>query len=115
MASLHDGTERSVFSQSVAAASQPAAKSMRPISPHLAIYQPQLTWVLSIAHRVSGAGLAVGTLHHIIIIIRIFTDGFFIQGFMEVVWRTWLVRFHRQVLWLLLLPARFYWDFPNSC
>ena len=32
----------------------------RPLSPHLTIYQPQLTWILSIFHRLTGA--ALGTL-----------------------------------------------------
>ena len=34
----------------------------RPLSPHLQIYKPQLTSVLSITHRVSGIFLCVGTL-----------------------------------------------------
>ena len=34
----------------------------RPLSPHLQIYRPQLTSVMSIAHRASGAALAAGTL-----------------------------------------------------
>jgi succinate dehydrogenase / fumarate reductase, cytochrome b subunit len=34
----------------------------RPLSPHLQIYKPQLTSVLSISHRASGVALAVGTL-----------------------------------------------------
>ena len=34
----------------------------RPMSPHLMIYKPQLTSVLSIIHRGTGVGLAVGTL-----------------------------------------------------
>jgi succinate dehydrogenase cytochrome b subunit len=33
----------------------------RPLSPHLSIYKPQLTSVLSITHRITGAGLAFGT------------------------------------------------------
>ncbi len=33
----------------------------RPLSPHLQIYRPQLTSVLSITHRATGALLAVGT------------------------------------------------------
>ena len=33
----------------------------RPMSPHLMIYRPQLTSVLSIIHRGTGVGLAVGT------------------------------------------------------
>ncbi|HVM80723.1 MAG TPA: succinate dehydrogenase, cytochrome b556 subunit [Stellaceae bacterium] len=34
----------------------------RPLSPHLQIYRPQLTSVLSILHRITGVALAVGTL-----------------------------------------------------
>jgi succinate dehydrogenase / fumarate reductase cytochrome b subunit len=34
----------------------------RPLSPHLQIYRPQLTSVLSILHRLTGAALAVGLL-----------------------------------------------------
>ena len=34
----------------------------RPLSPHLQVYKPQLTSVLSILHRATGTGLAVGTL-----------------------------------------------------
>ncbi|MCH2549948.1 MAG: succinate dehydrogenase, cytochrome b556 subunit [Alphaproteobacteria bacterium] len=34
----------------------------RPLSPHLQIYRPQLTSVLSIMHRLTGIFLAVGTL-----------------------------------------------------
>lgn len=34
----------------------------RPLSPHLQVYRPQLTSVLSILHRISGIALAVGTL-----------------------------------------------------
>jgi succinate dehydrogenase / fumarate reductase cytochrome b subunit len=34
----------------------------RPLSPHLQVYKPQLTSVLSISHRATGIALAVGTL-----------------------------------------------------
>lgn len=34
----------------------------RPLSPHLQVYRPQLTSVMSILHRLSGVALAVGTL-----------------------------------------------------
>lgn len=34
----------------------------RPLSPHLLVYKPQLTSVLSISHRLSGATLAGGSL-----------------------------------------------------
>jgi succinate dehydrogenase / fumarate reductase, cytochrome b subunit len=32
----------------------------RPLSPHLQIYRPMLTMMMSIAHRLSGAALATG-------------------------------------------------------
>ena len=38
------------------------AESARPLSPHLQVYRPQLTSVLSITHRAAGIVLAVGTL-----------------------------------------------------
>jgi succinate dehydrogenase / fumarate reductase cytochrome b subunit len=34
----------------------------RPLSPHLQIYRPQITSVLSISHRLTGLALSVGTL-----------------------------------------------------
>jgi succinate dehydrogenase / fumarate reductase cytochrome b subunit len=43
--------------------SDPAAlKSKRPLSPHLQVYRPQLTSVLSIMHRAAGVALVIGTL-----------------------------------------------------
>ena len=32
----------------------------RPLSPHLSVYRPMLTMMMSIAHRITGAGLYVG-------------------------------------------------------
>jgi succinate dehydrogenase / fumarate reductase, cytochrome b subunit len=34
----------------------------RPLSPHLQIYRPMLTMMMSILHRITGAALYVGTL-----------------------------------------------------
>ena len=34
----------------------------RPLSPHLQIYKPQITTVLSIFHRITGIALSLGTL-----------------------------------------------------
>lgn len=34
----------------------------RPLSPHLQVYRPQITSVLSIVHRATGIALSVGTL-----------------------------------------------------
>lgn len=38
------------------------SSSERPLSPHLQVYRPQLTSVLSILHRLTGIFLALGTL-----------------------------------------------------
>lgn len=38
------------------------AHANRPLSPHLQIYRPQITSVLSILHRMTGVALTVGTL-----------------------------------------------------
>lgn len=35
--------------------------STKPLSPHLQVYRPQLTSVMSISHRVTGVALAAGT------------------------------------------------------
>ena len=35
----------------------------RPLSPHLQVYKPQLTTVLSILHRATGIALSVGALY----------------------------------------------------
>ncbi|HET9149763.1 MAG TPA: succinate dehydrogenase, cytochrome b556 subunit [Alphaproteobacteria bacterium] len=34
----------------------------RPLSPHISIYRPQMTSVLSILHRIAGVGLGLGAL-----------------------------------------------------
>ncbi len=36
--------------------------SNRPLSPHLQVYRPQITSMLSILHRITGVALALGTL-----------------------------------------------------
>lgn len=36
------------------------SKVNRPLSPHLMIYKPQMTSVLSILHRITGIGLVLG-------------------------------------------------------
>lgn len=37
-------------------------EARRPLSPHLSVYRPMLTMLMSIAHRITGAALYVGTL-----------------------------------------------------
>lgn len=39
-----------------------AHKVKRPLSPHLQVYRPQMTSMLSILHRLTGVALAIGTL-----------------------------------------------------
>ena len=36
--------------------------AQRPLSPHLQIYRPQITWTVSISHRATGLALSIGTL-----------------------------------------------------
>ena len=43
-------------------ATERATGRPRPLSPHLQIYRPQITSVLSILHRATGIALSVGTL-----------------------------------------------------
>ena len=44
-----------------AADGRAAKPRSRPLSPHLQVYRPQLTSVLSITHRATGVALAFGT------------------------------------------------------
>ena len=37
-------------------------EARRPLSPHLQVYKPQMTTIMSILHRMTGAALAVGTI-----------------------------------------------------
>jgi len=41
---------------------EPQAPAERPLSPHLFIYKPMLTMMMSIVHRITGIGLYFGTL-----------------------------------------------------
>ena len=45
----------------MSSAERPASK--RPLSPHLQVYRPQLTSILSITHRGTGIFLALGALY----------------------------------------------------
>lgn len=49
-------------SETTAAANTPRTRREdRPLSPHLSIYKPQISSVLSIMHRLTGFALALGT------------------------------------------------------
>ena len=38
----------------------PGAKAARPLSPHLSVWRPTITYVMSIVHRITGGGLYFG-------------------------------------------------------
>ena len=40
----------------------PKAPAQRPLSPHLQVYRPMLSMMMSIAHRITGMALYAGTL-----------------------------------------------------
>ena len=58
MALLHSGIQTQSLPPSAAEKILNEQRLKRPSSPHFTIYQPQLTWIGSIANRVTGAGLS---------------------------------------------------------
>lgn len=63
--------------------------AQRPLSPHLQVYKPQLTSVLSIGHRATGLALSVGAVLLVWWLVAAATgdaDFAVAQGF----WRSWL-------------------------
>ena len=65
------------------------AQGERPLSPHLEIYKPQLTSVLSILHRMTGVALAGGTLFLTWWLIAA-AMGPEAYAFTQWIWGTWL-------------------------
>jgi len=67
------------------------SQAQRPLSPHLQIYKPQLTSVLSITHRGTGLALAVGT---IFLVWWLFAAAFSPASFdlAEAFWYSWIGR-----------------------
>src|SRR5262249_24492019 len=91
-----------------------AGEKRRPLSPHLQIYRPMLTMMMSIAHRITGAALYVGTLLLAWFLIGFFSGGvifetsafFFISIFVRVFFFVfiWAIFHHllggiRHILW----------------
>jgi succinate dehydrogenase cytochrome b subunit len=61
----------------------------RPLSPHLQIYRPQLTSVLSITHRVTGLILSVGSIFLVWWLVAAASgDGAFAAA--QAFWASWL-------------------------
>ena len=52
----------------------------RPLSPHLQVYKPQITSILSISHRISGVFLSLGliTMSLFVLLLAIGKDSFFL-------------------------------------
>jgi succinate dehydrogenase / fumarate reductase cytochrome b subunit len=61
MAGVMNPRARTRFSEKEAMSSADV-KANRPLSPHIQIYRWRLTMAMSIAHRITGGGLYVGTL-----------------------------------------------------
>ena len=61
----------------------------RPLSPHIQIYQPQLTTVLSFSHRAAGVALAVGGIFLVWWLVAAVSGGAAFETVQEF-WGSWL-------------------------
>ncbi len=57
-------------------------KKNRPISPHLSIYRPQITSILSISHRASGVFQSLGLLLIFLLLVSLFLGETFHEYYM---------------------------------
>jgi succinate dehydrogenase / fumarate reductase, cytochrome b subunit len=64
------------------------ARIERPLSPHIQIYKPQLTSVLSITHRGAGIVLSVGTVFLVWWLVAAATSDDAFDG-AQAFWRSW--------------------------
>jgi succinate dehydrogenase / fumarate reductase cytochrome b subunit len=53
----------------------------RPLSPHLSVYRPMMTMMMSIAHRITGAGLYIAMALLTLLFLGVGTGGFFYGAF----------------------------------
>ena len=53
----------------------------RPISPHLSIYKPQITSILSISHRISGVFQSIGLIIILLLLASLFLGEVFYNYF----------------------------------
>ena len=60
------------------------AHSVRPVSPHLQIYKPQLTSVMSIMHRITGVGAFLGSVCVMLWLVSLAWDAS-LYGFLQIV------------------------------
>lgn len=64
-------------------------KSQRPLSPHLQIYRPSWTMVMSIIHRLTGAALYAGTLLLTLWLVSLASGPKFYES-VQVIFSSWL-------------------------
>ena len=60
----------------------------RPLSPHLMIYKPQLTSIMSITHRATGTALALGSLLVVLWIVALATGAEY-YNFVQSILTSW--------------------------
>ncbi len=72
----------------------------RPLSPHLSIYRPQITSMLSILHRVTGIGLVAGGVGVVWWLLAAATDARYFRV-IDGLWTSWVGNF----VWVCLLWA----------
>lgn len=80
----------------------------RPLSPHLQIYRPQITSVLSIFHRITGVVLAVGSLFFVAWLWAAAYDSSYFA-----MWRSFFGSILGQMM-LVGWSAAFYYHFANG-
>ena len=88
----------------------------RPLSPHLMIYRPQLTSMMSITHRLSGVALATGSIFLVWWLVALAYGGDYyqmVQGVAQhVLGRLVLLGFYAAVSYHLANGIRhLFWDF----
>lgn len=72
----------------------------RPLSPHLSIYRPQITSMLSIMHRITGVGLAIGAVGVVWWLMAAATDHRYFR-IIDGIWTTWV----GNLVWIGILWA----------
>ncbi|MFN7902434.1 MAG: succinate dehydrogenase, cytochrome b556 subunit [Holosporales bacterium] len=83
--------------------------SSRPLSPHLQIYKPQLTSVLSILHRITGVFLSAGAL---VLTLLIYSTAFHPVLFEDI--RTSLLQYPLGIIITTIWIFAFYYHFANG-
>tara|TARA_B100001939_G_C16772814_1_gene543437 strand:- start:38 stop:409 length:372 start_codon:yes stop_codon:yes gene_type:complete len=88
----------------------------RPISPHLSIYKPQITSILSISHRISGVFQSLGLLIIILLLLSLFlgenSHAFFMLFINSLIGKLFLFFYVLSLCYHLLNGIRhIIWDF----